>query len=935
MILRGKRAALMVCSGIAAMSAASAVAGDEVIFAPAPDWVEPVELTPDLLEKGPPLVLLDKQVRFDEGLVHTFNDVAIALDTPDMLTNVGTLQAGWLPDKGDLTVHRVELIRDGKVIDVLEGGARFDVLRREAALERRELNGFLTATMTLPGAQLGDVVRMATSVTISDQALGEEVQFADLLPSGKDMVRQARMKAMWPQDLPLTLATFRTDISAEAQTVDGMKVWEAKLPIEEPDDMPGDAPLRYLMPPQVQMTTFADWKEVSSVMAQHYRTEGTIAANDGLKSVVERIARENKGEKARAAAALRIVQDDISYLANGMNGGNYLPQSPAETWEQRFGDCKAKSVLLTAMLRELGIESDVVLVASQGGDVLPEVAPRPGGFDHMIVRAVMDGTNYWLDGTNSGTRLGNLSDVPQFFYALPLTEGGSELVALDTRPLEKPNRTAEVTIDSTAGLQVPALYEIDLSFNGPTASQWRGIIQQATPDQLESMIQNTVNGILGETYVVDQSASYDEEAGTVVLKANGIMTTPWSKDRGRFELTPPAQVANDLAFDADRARAKWRDVPLRLNGPLYWTSDVEILLPKGGSGYELLGEEEMDAEIGEVAVSSDATLKGNSFLLQQSMRTLGSELPAADIPEAKRSLTAHLRKLPELRAPEDVREAWQYKGKDRALLAKHDAAYAQMIADAENDEALPWSNRANYRAGIGDFEGAAADYSKAIEIEPNAWLYSQRAAARLQAGDIAASLEDQRAVENIENNGNTYFQQVELLGQLGKTDEAEIAVENYRDLAEKPYLAQQLEAEYLGWSKQADAGLDLMQSLVTSRPGDPALLNGVCWFAGKWNRMDETVLETCTEAILKSDYAPGVLDSRGLAYYRLGQYDKALSDFDAALANDQDLPESRYMRGITLLAKGDDAGRGDIERALAQRPALRAQYAAWGITAPK
>ena len=113
------------------------------------------------------------------------------------------------------------------------------------------------------------------------------------------------------------------------------------------------------------------------------------------------------------------MQDEISYLYEGMNGGNYLPQTPEATWEKRSGDCKAKSLLLHAMLHELGIASDVVLVRTQGGDIVSELLPAPGAFDHMIVHARIDGQDYWLDGTSAGTRLPNLADVPPFRWALP------------------------------------------------------------------------------------------------------------------------------------------------------------------------------------------------------------------------------------------------------------------------------------------------------------------------------------------------------------------------------------------------------------------------------------------------------------------------------------------------------------------------------------
>ena len=121
--------------GTALAWTAPALAGDEPLYQPAPGWVEVAELPADV--SGPPLVLLDNQQRIEEGRLTEYLDRAIRIDNPQMLQGAGTIQARWLPDKGDLIVHRVAILRGGETIDVLAQGAKFDVLRRELDLESR------------------------------------------------------------------------------------------------------------------------------------------------------------------------------------------------------------------------------------------------------------------------------------------------------------------------------------------------------------------------------------------------------------------------------------------------------------------------------------------------------------------------------------------------------------------------------------------------------------------------------------------------------------------------------------------------------------------------------------------------------------------------------------------------------------------------------
>src|SRR5688500_19727292 len=112
----------------------------------------------------------------------------------------GTIQATWLPDKGDLLVHRVAIVRGEQTIDVLGQGAKFDVLRREQELELRMLDGALTATLPVPGLRVGDVLRTSYTVTTSDQALDKEVQTTEALLAQPFEAGLARGRISWPGD---------------------------------------------------------------------------------------------------------------------------------------------------------------------------------------------------------------------------------------------------------------------------------------------------------------------------------------------------------------------------------------------------------------------------------------------------------------------------------------------------------------------------------------------------------------------------------------------------------------------------------------------------------------------------------------------------------------------------------------------------------------
>lgn len=111
------------------------------------------------------------------------------------------------------------------------------------------------------------------------------------------------------------------------------------------------------------------------------------------------------------------------------------------------------------------------------------------------------------------------------------------------------------------------------------------------------------------------------------------------------------------------------------------------------------------------------------------------------------------------------------------------------------------------------------------------------------------------------------------------------------------------------------------------------LLNAKCWYLGIWNMVSDRLADVCTTAVEKAASPPPVLDSRAMAYYRLGRLQDALKDLETALAVNPELTPSLFMRGVVRRALGDNAGERDIAAALARQPSLERTYGRYGIKA--
>ena len=922
-----------IASAIAIIWTAPAWAGEEPIYQPAPDWVQPAELP--AARSGPPVVLLDEQRRIEGNRVWSYSDRAFRIDNPQVLQGAGTIQAQWMPDKGDLIVHQVTIVRDGEEIDVLKDGARFDVLRREQQLEQRAIDGALTATLAVPGLRVGDVLRMVYSVTLADQALKDNVQSVVPLVAKPLDVGFARAIVSWPESQRVAWKGVNLSGGAlpEPTVRDGFETLTIPLPLAKPAEMPGDAPARYRLPPLLQVGTFADWRDVSRAMAPLFATEGTIAPDGPIAALVKTIEAGAPGQLDRALAALQLVQDQVSYLANGMDGGNYIPQTPAETWQKRYGDCKAKTLLLLAMLREMGIEAEAFTVlATGGGDAMPGMLPLPADFNHIIVRAVIDGTEYWLDGTDTGASMAVIGAVPPFAYGLPLRPEGADLMPLKPRPLDGFDAVLALQLDETAGADLPALFTAEWTLRGTAGGMVRAVSSQAGEEARDNFVSSLVSQALGNHWLLDSSLAYDEQTNVATIKAAGMTGGQWSWDHGRAT-TALSLPTMDFAFRPDRSRAEWRDIPVALPGPQALQTQLTVVLPKADGAYRLDGHADVNEMVAGVRLRRAAKVDGGRLLATDSIVWPGGEVPPAQVAEAKAG-AARLGSLDlGLRGPNGLARRFRFaEGADRSALKPIEQAYADLIAK-DPDDIERVSDRARFRASSFDRKGAIDDLGKVISQRPSANVYERRARLLLDIGDLDGALADARAASELEPGVDSASLEAEMLAYAGKGEEAFALLSSQGGSADQQRdVALQL-SDLDALAGRPHDGLERLSDLLDQRPGDPDLLNANCYFRATWQVELEGLADLCSEAVTQSSWAAPALDSRAFGYYRLGEFDKAVKDLDAALSANPEQTPSLYLRGVVRTAMGDAGGREDIRQALLRQPSLERFYAQFGITA--
>jgi tetratricopeptide (TPR) repeat protein/transglutaminase-like putative cysteine protease len=149
--------------------------------------------------------------------------------------------------------------------------------------------------------------------------------------------------------------------------------------------------------PDVQITTFSDWKELAHWYA---KLQGQrMGVDDDVHKKADEIIKGADTPTEKARRLYDFVARNVRYVSLSFGIGRYQPHAASDVLQNGYGDCKDKHTLLSAMLRAEGIQSYPVLIHS-ARKLDPDV-PSPAQFDHVITAARLGPgpALTWLDTT--------------------------------------------------------------------------------------------------------------------------------------------------------------------------------------------------------------------------------------------------------------------------------------------------------------------------------------------------------------------------------------------------------------------------------------------------------------------------------------------------------------------------------------------------------
>ncbi|MBU0692332.1 DUF3857 domain-containing protein [bacterium] len=280
--------------------------------------------------------------------------------------------------------------------------------------------------------------------------------------------------------------------SGEAQylksTSDGITrhVWNAEN-ISQLVPEPGMPPVPEVAA-QLLVSTIDDWETWSKWYFA--LSEPETIADDAIRDQVQELT-EGKPREEAIRAIFYFVSNKIRYVDTALTGkkAGYKPESAPVTFRNKYGVCRDKAALMVSMLREAGIESNIVLMNPVWK--IDQDIPADQ-FNHAIV-AVYEGDEVvYIDPTIEKT-VDYLAANEQDRGVLICNEAGKDL---DWTPVVPPqDNLYEITASSSLDENGLLASDLTISTKGFPDLVLRNYLQSIPPEERLLMFKRIIQRI--------------------------------------------------------------------------------------------------------------------------------------------------------------------------------------------------------------------------------------------------------------------------------------------------------------------------------------------------------------------------------------------------------------------------------------------------------
>jgi uncharacterized protein DUF3857/transglutaminase superfamily protein len=391
--------------------------------------------------------------------------------------------------------------------------------------------------------------------------------------------------------------------------------------------------------------TFANWHDMG--VWYNDLTRGRRDISNDVTQKVAALTSSSKTTLAKMQAITDFMQRDIRYVGIELGIGGFQPHAANEVFAHRYGDCKDKVTLMSAMLKSVGVDSYYVLINTERGSVTPEMPPHVGGFDHAILAIKLPeeihdgsvvavtkhpklGTLLFFDPTDELTPLGSLRGALQANYGLLVTEDGGEL-------MELPQLSSATTgIRRSAKLKLAPDGTLSGDFVeirvGDSAANERYLLKKVTKDADRiKPVETTLASSLPTYHITHASLSNLGQIDQPFQWNYSLVAENYAQATGGLLIVRMRVIGNESSGLLETKEA--RKYPVVFDGPRRDSDSVEITMPAGFEVEDL--PEPVSVDYGFASYHSKTEASGNVLIYNRTLEIREPNVPLSKVNDLK------------------------------------------------------------------------------------------------------------------------------------------------------------------------------------------------------------------------------------------------------------------------------------------------------------
>ncbi|WP_163326004.1 DUF3857 domain-containing protein [Draconibacterium mangrovi] len=584
-----------------------------------PTWVTPISFEDKDVNSengGFQYLLLDYQDNFPEEA--SYKHIAIKLINSNGIQSNSDITVVFDPSYQKIYFHSLQIIRNGEVIDKLNLN-NFQIIQRETSLDRSLYDGSLTALLNLTDVRENDIVEYSYTTKgfnpIYNGKVSGTVYYQYAIP-----VNHIYTRLLTDKHDHFDFKLYNDASNPEIKEHSGIREYVWNVNALDFKLYENNSPPWIDIHKKVSFTTIRNWEEVVNWALPLY-----TYPKESVKEIARSIP-QKKDTKDAITSYIRFVQNKIRYLGfeDGINA--FRPHTPEKVFNQRFGDCKDKSLLLVSLLRNIGVEAYPCLINSYLKDSVLSELPSINAFNHCIVNFNFEGKTYFVDPTISDQEgdLENLS-VPDYTYGLLIKPNETKLTAIapSTNPSIKVKEI--ITLDSING---NATFWVTTTYTGSKADATRSYFNSSSRESIKQDYTEFYRHLYPriETANLVNIIEDDSAQNKVVVRESYTIKKIW--EEGASGNTIYCDIYPIvLETYIDYANAANRKLPYYLGDPFTYEQTTEINMPETWNGDNM----EITVDGNYMKYSNTTNCNGSKITVTHDYALLQSTVPGDSI----------------------------------------------------------------------------------------------------------------------------------------------------------------------------------------------------------------------------------------------------------------------------------------------------------------